>query len=78
MSTEKALQATRRAEWRQANPRDQLIAVIGAARGLADNIAEKLYPTPDKLEEATGRLDDLLEQALVLASMVEGSWPSAE
>lgn len=61
-------------EWRQANPRDQLVAVIGATWGHISNIEEGIYK-PEKLPEIYRRLDDLFEQMNELTKMVSGEWP---
>ena len=73
----------RRPEWKQANPRDQLVSVLNAARGIASNIQENRYPvirivrgrnTHFGVEDAAKELDDLLEQCVELSQM--DRWPA--
>ena len=65
----------RRKTWRQATPRDQLVAVLGAARGIASNLAEGMYPLEIDVRQKSLELDDLLEQCVELTTMVDGVWP---
>lgn len=61
----------RRPEWKQANPRDQLVAVLMAAEGWADNIVAN----KSSIAKQTQRIHDLFEQAHELINMLDGSWP---
>lgn len=64
----------RRPEWKQANPKDQLIAVLAAAAGFASNLSAGIYKKAD-IAEKSQRLEELLEQAVELTAMVNGRWP---
>ncbi len=66
----------RRPHWRQATPRDQLVTILGAARGLADNAAEGVYTDPEVLRARMLEVDALLEQAVALSGFVNGEWPA--
>jgi hypothetical protein len=65
----------RREEWRQATPQDQLVTILGAARGIADNAAAGVYSDPERLKQRLEALDGLLEQAIQLTQLVDGQWP---
>lgn len=64
----------RREIWKQPNPQFQLVTVIGAARGINDNLAAGIYK-PEAIQEQHNKLDELLEQAVELTHMVKGDWP---
>lgn len=65
----------RRPEWKQTNPRDQLIAVLHAAAGFANNISNGVYK-PEDVPAKASRIEELLAQAQELTSMVNGEWPA--
>lgn len=67
----------RKPHWRQPTPRLQLIALLGAARGLSSNIEEGLYPDRETLASKARALDLLLEEALQLSPLIEGDWQNA-
>lgn len=62
----------RNPEWRQKNPKDQLVTVVGAAQGYIDNIKAGIYVNPAPVLD---KVFDLLSQAQELTKMVHGEWP---
>lgn len=68
---------TRRSEWKQNNPQDQLKAVLMTAEGYVSNIRDGIYPG-ERLDNALERIQDLIGQAQELAKMVDGKWPDPE
>lgn len=68
-------QPVRRPQWRQENPRDELVSLIGAARGIAGNIADGTYKKRGLTAVKVQELDGLLEEVLQLSGMLHGEWP---
>lgn len=67
----------RKPHWRQPTPQLQLIALLGAARGLSSNIEEGLYHDRETLASKARDLDFLLEEALQLSPLIQGNWQNA-
>jgi len=61
---------TKRPEWKQTTPRDQLVGIISAAQGHIDNILDgRATPlTPQRVE------DLLLQAQEILKDMPPGKW----
>lgn len=67
----------RRKEWKQANPKDQLVAVLAAAAGFVSNISAGVYSKKNLSAKLTS-VENLLEQAVELTDMVDGRWPKKQ
>jgi hypothetical protein len=65
----------RRPEWKQANPKMQLTAVLAAIEGTCSNLCHGVYGDT-RLEDIYERLQDLFRQAHELNSTNSHSWDS--
>ena len=64
----------RREEWKQKNPRDQLVAILMASHGFIENLANDMYTGKIK-EERHKTVQNLLADAVNLTKLVNGEWP---
>lgn len=64
----------RRPEWKQKTPHDQLVAALAAAKGMLNNIQDRMY-SAEVLPEKLTYIEEHIEQALELSKMVRGHWP---
>ncbi len=63
--------STRKPEWRQQTPRDQMVVVLMSLEGTYQNMRDGVTPAAIAAE----RINSLFEDMHALMQLVDGKWP---